>query len=275
MRIEKIGARGSMKAVAVLLAAASGLAAHDTWLVPSEFGVEAGKPVQVALNTSEDFPNSESAAAPDRIERFETVTASGREEVSGYRVEGNSLVAEVTPGPGLTFVAAVTKARLIVLEQEIFNQYITEEGLEKIVAARAARGESYSTGHERYSKVAKLALCTGDGDASARRYREPLGLRLEIVPLTDPCGLQAGDLLVVQVLFEGRPLPDVWVGAGTEGAHGHDYPFRQKTDADGRVMVRFDRAGPWFVRALHMVASTEFDDADWQSWFSTLTFRVQ
>ncbi len=76
------------------------------------------------------------------------------------------------------------------------------------------------------------------------------------------------------MLFEGRPLPDVWVGAGTEGAHGHDYPFRQKTDADGRVMVRFDRPGPWFVRALHMVPSTEFEDADWQSWFSTLTLGV-
>lgn len=258
-----------------LLIVTAGLAAHDTWLVPAAFRVTPGQAVKVSFNTSEDFPTSDGAASPDRIERFEAVTASGRVPVTGYRVEEKSLVAEVTPGPGLTLVAAVSKPRLIVLEEKDFNTYIREEGLEQIVAARAVRGESYAAGRERYSKVAKLALCAGDKTSDDRRYRQPLGLRLEIVPLTNPCGLTVDDTLVVQVLFEGRPLADVWVGAGTAGTHGHHYPYRQRTDADGRALVRFDRAGPWFVRSLHMVSSTEFEDADWQSWFSTLTFAVE
>lgn len=265
--------RALVRLVVGLLLATLVAGAHDTWLVPASFQVQAGRPVQVALNTSEDFPTSEAAAAPDRIARFEAVTDTGRVEVTGYRVEGKSLVAEVTPGPGLTMVAAVTRARLIVLKQEIFNSYIGEEGLEPIVAARAARGQTYADGRERYSKIAKLALCAGE--AADRRYRQPLGLRLEIVPLTNPCSLRAGDVLTVQVLFEGRPLPNVWLAAGTEGAHGHNYPLRQHTDADGRAIVPLDRPGPWFVRVLHMVASTEFSDADWQSWFSTLTFAVE
>lgn len=260
--------------LSLFLLLAMGLAAHDTWLVPTTFRVTPGQPVKVALNTSEDFPTSDSAATPDRIERFEAVTASGRAQVTGYRVEEKSLVAELTPGPGLTLVAAVSKPRLIVLEEKDFNTYIREEGLENVVEARAARGESYATGRERYSKVAKLVLCDEGGKANDRRYRQPLGLRLEIVPLSDPCGLVAGGTLVVQVLFEGRPLANAWVGAGTAGTHGHHYPYRQRTDAAGRAIVRLDRAGPWFVRALHMVPSTEFDDADWQSWFSTLTLGV-
>lgn len=248
--------------------------AHDTWLVPDTFLVTPNKPVKVALNTSEDFPTSEAAAAPERIARFEAVTAGGPTAVTGYRVEGKSLVADVTPGPGLTLVAAVTHPRLIVLELKDFNTYVTEEGLDFIVATRAARGQSYAEGRERYSKIAKLALCAEGGEGD-RRYRQPLGLRVEIVPLTDPCTLRVGDLLVVQVLFDGRPLPNVWVGAGTTGTHGHHYPFRQRTDADGRVLVRFDRPGPWFVRVLHMVPGVNLPDADWESWFSTLTFGVR
>lgn len=268
--------------LAVIALGAVALAAHDTWLVPATFKVTAGQPVSVALNTSEDFPTSDSPAQPDRIETFVAVTAEGRVEVSGYRVEGNSLVADVTPGHGLTLVAAVTKPRLIVLEEKDFNTYITEEGLDFIVAARAARGQSFSAGRERYSKVAKLVLCADDKTDDKRRYRTAIGGRLEIVPLTNPCGLRAGDTLAVQVVFEGRPLAGAWVGAGTEGTHGHHYPFRQRTDADGRALVRVDRPGPWFVRALHMVPLTEFNDADppedwasWQSWFSTLTFGVE
>ena len=57
----------------VLLLVAAALLAHDTWLVPAEFRVVPGKPVQVALNTSEDFPTSEAAPTPDRIARFEAV----------------------------------------------------------------------------------------------------------------------------------------------------------------------------------------------------------
>ncbi len=159
------------------------------------------------------------------------------------------------------------------LEQDVFNTYITEEGLEHVVKARASRGETSATGRERYSKVAKLVLCASRS-SDDRRYRKPLGLRVEIVPLTDPCGLKTGDVLVARVFFEGHPLPDVWVGAGSKGTHGHHYPFRQKTDGEGRVRVPLEHPGPWFVRVLHMVPSTEFDDADWQSWFSTLTFAV-
>jgi uncharacterized GH25 family protein len=259
-------------AVLILLAAAS-LTAHDTWLVPQQFRVEPGKPVQVALNTSEAFPTSEAAAQPDRIASFEAVTSGGRVAVTGYRAEGKSLVAEVTPGTGTTIVAAATRPRLIVLKPEQFHEYITAERLEAIVAARKQRGEDSKNGRERYSKIAKLALCaSGRGGAPPH---EPLGLRVEIVPLVNPCFLEKGDTLEVEVFFDGQPLANVWVTGGYEGVHGHDYPVWVRTDAEGYAEISLDRSGAWFVRVLHMVPSTEFEDAEWQSWFSTLTFEVR
>lgn len=259
----------------VVLLAAVALAAHDTWLVPTAFRVKPGQAVAVALNTSEDFPASEAAPAPDRIARFALITDSGQTDVTGYRVEGKSLVAEVTPGSGLTLVAAVTHPRLIVLEPEEFNTYITEERLETIVAARAARGQTQTEGRERYSKVAKLVLCEESRGQLPLPPHPTFGLPLEIVPLASACGLEAGDKLPVRILFRGRPLANVWVVAGSKGTRGHHYPFWERTDAEGRVVVRLPRSGPWFVRVLHMVPSTEFSDADWQSWFSTLTFAVE
>ena len=257
----------------VLLLAACSLAAHDTWLVPQKFRVPAGKPVQVALNTSEAFPTSEAAPAPDRIASFEAVTGGGRAAVSGYRVEGKSLVAEVTPGPGTTIVAAATKPRLIVLKPDQFNEYITAERLETIVAARKAGGDDGKDGREYYSKIAKLALCSGARQGA--EHWEPLGLTVEIVPLVEPCFLREGDELEIEVLFNGQPLAGVWVTGGYEGVTGHNYPVWVKTDAEGQAKIALDRKGAWFVRVLHMVPSKDFPDADWQSWFSTLTFEVQ
>ncbi|MCI0402106.1 MAG: DUF4198 domain-containing protein [Acidobacteria bacterium] len=259
--------------VGLMLLAACSVAAHDTWLVPKQFVVEPGKPVQVALNTSEAFPASEAAAAPDRIATFDVVSESGRATVTGYRVDGKSLIAEVTPGQGLTLVAAATLPRQITLKPEDFNEYITAERLEAIVAARKAAGDDKKEGRERYSKVAKLALCAM-GREGAPPW-EPLGLRVEIVPLLNPCYLQKNDTLEVEVLFDGKPLANVWVTGGYEGVHGHEYPVWVRTDAEGRAEIPLDRSGAWFVRVLHMIPSTEFRDADWQSWFSTLTFEVR
>lgn len=137
--------RNVLQTVALVLLAAGCLGAHDTWLVPERFRVEAYQTVKVALNTSEDFPTSEAAPTPDRIARFAVVTSarsrkhpeisvtstveSTTEPTTNYRVEGKSLVAEVLPGEGLTMVLAVTHPRLIVLEPKIFNEYLAEEGL--------------------------------------------------------------------------------------------------------------------------------------------------
>lgn len=281
--------RNGLQTLAVVLLAAACLAAHDTWLVPERFRVEAYRTVKVALNTSEDFPASEAAPTPDRVARLAVVTyiqspkdpnfglVSTLEYTSEpgdkYRVEGKSLVTEVLPGPGLTLVAAVTHPRLIVLKPEIFHEYLTEEGLEEIAAARAVRGQDKADGRERYSKITKLALCAAEEGGAD--FRKPLDLRVEIVPEDNPCSLRVGGALRVRLLFANQPLAGKWVGAGYAGVHGHKYPVWVKTDAEGRATIPLDRPGAWFVRTLHMIPSTEFEDADWQSWFSTFTFEVR
>ena len=260
--------------LATLLVAGT-LAGHDTWLVPASYRVTPGVPVRVSFNTSMEFPTSDGAAAPDRIARFDVWTSNGvTRPVTGYRVEGKSLVVAVTPGAGMTIVATATRHRLIELEGEVFTEYITEEGLEHVVKARAAAGESNALGRERYSKVAKLVLCEVGG--AGKRVPSPeLGLDVEIVPLGDPCHVEAGEKFPVRVLFEGKPLEGVVVATGTEGTHGHEYTSQTRTDANGEATVTFPSAGAWFVRTLHMIPNRDFDDADWQSWFSTLTLAVE
>ncbi|HEX9760221.1 MAG TPA: DUF4198 domain-containing protein [Candidatus Acidoferrales bacterium] len=260
--------------IAVFLLICQDAGAHDTWLVPQTFRAQPGATVRVRLATSEAFPTSEAAAAPARIARFTIRDAAGTRQVAGYTADGTFLAADVTPSrAGHAVVVAETRPRAFVLEPEIFNRYITEEELNAVIAARAARGQSGAPGKERYRKIAKTILCAGDTGDTA--YRTPEGLWLEIVPEQSTCALRVGDRLTVQVLFEGRPLPGVKLAAGYEGVTGHGYPVWLTTDANGRAVVTFDRPGAWFARTLHMIATKDDAESDWESAFSTLTFEVQ
>ena len=250
------------------------LLAHDTWLIPNAFRVAPGTPVEIRLATSEAFPSSEAAAAPERIARFTLRAASGSRSLQDYRVEGTFLVARaILDQPGHNVLVAETRPRAFVLEPKIFNQYLEEEGLEAILAERARKGQRESPGRERYRKIAKTILCVGPADDAL--YARTEGLWLEIIPEQSPCGLRAGDTLSVRVLFEGQPLAGAHLGAGYEGVAGHKYPIWIVTDPQGRATLRLDRSGVWFVRTLHMVPAAQDAEADWHSAFSTLTFEVQ
>ena len=249
------------------------LLAHDTWLIPSTFAPKPGAAVQLRLATSMAFPTSDGAAAPDRVARFTLRTASGSQPVTGYRVEGKFLIAEVTPGqPGHAIAVLETKPRVLVMKPAEFAEYLKEEGAKEVLAARAASGNSEASGRERYRKITKTILCVGE--AKDQAFAQPDNLWLEIIPERSTCGLKAGDSLTVRVLFEGKPLAGVHLAAGYEGPTGHNYPVNVLTDAQGRATVRLDRAGAWYVRTHRIIPTQNDSEADWQSAFSTLTFEV-
>jgi uncharacterized GH25 family protein len=249
------------------------LLAHDTWLIPSAFVPKPGDTVRLRLATSMAFPTSDGAATPDRVERFTLRTASGSQAVTGFRVEGKFLVADVNPTqPGHAIAVLETNPRVLVMKPAEFAEYLSEEGAKEVLAARAASGKSGAPGRERYRKIAKTILCVGD--ARDQAFAQPDNLWLEIIPERSTCGMKAGDSITVRVLFEGKPLAGAHLAAGYEGPTGHKYPVSVLTDAQGRATVRLDRAGTWYLRT-HCIIPTQNDsEADWQSAFSTLTFEV-
>lgn len=86
-------------------------------------------------------------------------------------------------------------------------------------------------------KFAKV-LVAGDG----ADFTKPVGQRLEIVPLSDPFKLKAGEALRVRVMFEGKPLNGADVGVG-DGQSKEESPSKVKTDAEGVVSIALKAQG--------------------------------
>lgn len=263
-----------VRILALALAFAPALLAHDTWIIPSTFRPKPGAAVQLRVATGEAFPASEVAVTPDRVIRYTQHDNARVRKISDYRVEGEFLVAETKPElQGDTILSLELKPRVLEMTASEFHEYLRDERQEKVLRLRAEQGKGDAPGRERYRKIAKTVLCVGEVEGSTSRLAE--GLLLEIVPEQSPCTYHAWDRVEFLVFFEAQPLANARVVAGYQGATGHHYPVETTTDADGRAAIVLKRAGAWFIRVLHITPAADDPEADWQSVFSTLTFEVQ
>lgn len=103
-----------------------------------------------------------------------------------------------------------------------------------------------------YTKTVLSALGAEQG------WGQPVGLPLEIVPLTRPYGLYAGNAFSGRVLYQGKPLPGATVEVefynqdGRRRAPADSYVAQVvKTDANGVFTWSLPWPGWWGFAALH------------------------
>src|SRR5688572_28877391 len=101
----------------------------------------------------------------------------------------------------------------------------------------------------------------------------PLGFTLELVAERNPAAMGAGQELPVRLTYEQRALPGVLVVAINRGHPSEKLSAR--SDKDGRVRFRLPRGGMWLVKAVHMIEAPAGADAEWISYWASLTFEVK
>ena len=100
-----------------------------------------------------------------------------------------------------------------------------------------------------YEKFAKAVI----GGPEVKAVTDPVGQRLEIVPLVHPATVKVGGDLPVQILFDGKPLSTV-VNATfdgfttTENSYGYFTETYSEGDKSGLAKIRLWHSGLWMVR---------------------------
>lgn len=263
-------------ALAALTLLAAPLSAHDFWLEPSTFRPAPDARVDIELRVGERFVGEPVTRQEKRIVAFVAVDYRGREEpVLG--IEGRAPAGLwKARAPGLHVLGYRTDGKRIDLEAAKFEQYLTEEGLEHVIADRRARGESAQPGRELYARCARaLVVARGEAEPAAAQlagWDRALGFPLEIVPEANPCTLGSGAKLTVRVVFRGEPLADALVGCMARSEP--DRETRLRTDAAGRVAFEPRAGGVHLVRVVHMTRAAAGAEHEWESQWGSLTFEL-
>jgi uncharacterized GH25 family protein len=261
----------SLTCLLALITVATPSFAHDFWLASSSWTPAAGAAWTVTAQVGEHFPKPETGPTPDRVDLWRVVGPQGDVPVTrDFRAEKTMLSADVRlPAAGVYLGVMTIVARTIEMKGQEFTEYLKEEGLDGVIAARQAAGESDKPGKERYARYAKIALRTGAG--SAAHLTRPAGLKAEFVPAGDPTSIRPGQSIAVQLIVGGKPVPNATVTAVSAADGGH---AQAKTDQNGRVTLALDRAGAWLIKTVHMTRLPPGSTEDWESFWVTLALHT-
>ncbi len=240
---------------------------HEFWIDPVQSTPKVGATVPVVFRIGQDFKGNTYPFVRALSERF--VVRDGRGERPVKTLDGDDPAADITfASPGLAIIAHQRKPEDVVFETFAkFEENLVYEGLEAFVSVHRRLGKPMSGIRELYARCAKALVSVGGVTSGSDRA---VGLPLELVAEKNPYGLNAGDVLPVRLVYNGKPIAGALVKTFNRDAAGS--PRLARTDADGRVTVTLSHRGEYLVSAVHMIEPPSGTKADWVSFWASLTF---
>jgi uncharacterized GH25 family protein len=250
------------------------LMAHELWIEPSTFSPKLGESVAVRLRVGEHLKGEPLPLIPRLVNQFVVQEGVDRKPIGGRRGSDPAGLVQVAQ-PGLHIVGYQSNPSAVELAADKFNTYLVDEGLDAITALRARRNETNAKARELFSRCAKSLLLSGPPSQRQddRQQDRPLGCPVELVAERNPYTLRVGQDMPVRLTYHDQPLK----GALVVAMNSVNPADRQvaRTDVEGRARFKLHPGGMWLVKAVHMVALPSGGDAQWESFWASLTFETQ
>lgn len=247
--------------LALLLAVtATAAAAHDILVFPD------WKDGQLAADIRYGHPADYQPIVPDKLFAFEAIAPGGAAQDWRSTLKLDAMDLKMMQAPGWK-----PDAGIALLTAQYDNGYWSKNAAGVTVnTSRVNNPKTAMASHN--MKYGKAIVATSPTHSGFDRI---VGHKLELIPKRDPLAMKVGDVLPVEVRFNGKPL----VGAGVEigdsvTAVPEDKIARYRTDAKGVAMVPIGKAG-WEVLGVdHEEKSPTPRLADHEKYTATLVFRL-
>lgn len=245
---------------------------HETWLLPESFVLAEPGRVQFSLASGMEFGGDGVGIEADRI-IASAILSSGDEgalRAGEKRPHALLLEGELQSGNACAYVQLAP--RYLELDPESIEHYFDEIGASRAIREAWYASDQPERWRESYSKLAKTFLRTGAPvEVGSPCWKHSLGEGLELIPLSDPTDLRAGQRLSFRVLRNGERFAGQAVGVVRAGEERGELAF---SASDGLVDFTFDQPGTYLLYAT-VLRRVERSDLDWESDFTTITLAVK
>jgi hypothetical protein len=286
----------AMKKITFLFAALILFSSHDMFLKMGTYFLRPNSPAAIKVFNG-TFDKSENVIARKRMADVSLLGNGVRtnpDTMQWSEIDSTLTVLNFTTGEAGTWVAGLSSfPNQIELAAKDFNEYLEHDGVLDMLELRRKNNALDKDAVEKYSKHVKAIFQVGNKKTDD--WKTPLGYPIEFVPEENPYDLETGKTMKVKLLWQGQPLANQLVYAGSDGScheqehsrqhaageeHSHDHEdshthgaSQLRTDANGVVSLKIDHEGQWYLRTIHMAQSSEQGLTHESNW-ATLTFEI-
>ncbi|MCI0415564.1 DUF4198 domain-containing protein [bacterium] len=243
---------------------------HDLFLRPASFVLAGPGELKLSMWLSEAFPGKEQKWRSDKTVSTIVKGPGGLQKIPNVPDASATVSLKQT---GTYVIGWEATPSYIKIDALTFNKYLEAE-YKSALQMRKQRGEEQKEGTEKYFRYLKSIVQVG-----AQRTddpKQPVGHKIELIPLSNPYEVHAGNSLEFQLLFEGKPLSDAKAFATYDTfSKEHDvYAQTVESGPDGKLRIQIDQPGLWMVRANHILPLAADSKAEWVSYWANVTFEI-
>ncbi len=251
--------------------------AHEFWLHPQKYFYTIRETANIRFSVGENFEGENWKGNKDKIAQLAYFTPSGNVVDIAKRLSGNMGDSIQLPlqEEGTHMVIFNSTNSFIKLDADKFNAYLKEDGHDATSRYRKDQGEEKKAGTEHYQRSVKTILQVSDKLTNA--CTEATSLPLDIIPAENPYSMPDPStnkkiMVRFRVLFQGDPLPNAlvkaWYNIPGKG------PGMDSVRTNKKGWVSLERhPGRYMVSCVHMEPAAKDGEADWQSFWGSLTFE--
>ncbi len=243
---------------------------HEFWLEPTQFFARIGESIRVQVLVGENFTGERSEGKKNRLIQYRHYTMTGTTDLSPALV-GDSYGDVTVPlkTAGTHLISFANTPKFLAMKPDSFLLYLEEDGLDNVIAARKEQGSTDKPSRELYQRCVKTLVQVGPKTDGT--FAKNTGMMLEIIPVKNPYNQHPGQTAEFRLLFGNKPLAGASVRYWNRDAANHVTEEKQRSDAQGTVRFTL-RAGASMVSAVRMVPHDNPAEADWHSYWGSLTF---
>ena len=247
--------------------------AHEFWLEPLSYQVEAGQPVKAHEKVGQDFKGNQYVYLPSSYQ-FLKLTLGGKTSIVKSKLGDLPAVNEVVQGEGLVIISAETTPADVTYETwEKFASFVKNKGLDGVLEKHKARKLPEKNFVESYRRFAKTLLKVGHGKGQDKA----LGLGFEWVIETNPY-ITKDKPIKAQLLWKDQPHPNAHVDVFNRIGKGELIKTELTTDAEGRVEIPRAKGGSFLINAVQMIEAPDemvkAKGAVWESQWASVTYEL-
>lgn len=256
------------------LTASMGAHAHEFWIEPHEYRIEAGSALVADVRVGQEFIGNPQAFIPSQMNTFNITDANGTREVNG-RIGDLPAVNMVLEQSGLNILNLFSTTSVLTWDEfEKFEDFVSLHGLEWVLESHTERGLPETGYKEAYTRFVKALVAVGNG-AGQDSFT---GMFFELVAGANPYVDDVSGGMPITILFKGQPLPDMQVDLFFKDFEGELTRLSVMSDSDGRALVPNLGAGEYMVNVVHMIIPFEEDiertGVVWHSLWGAITYAI-